>query len=581
MKSVNNIFTIIIFLFLVPYCIGQYNEQVNIITTGSGKTLEQATQSALNLATEQVFEMYISKNTDLLNDKAINDSISNVSARNIKSFEILNQVQLSNDMWGVTVKTIVSIDNLVSIVKSKGYSVEIQGSLFALKIKQQILNETSEINTINSLVNFLHEPMQESFKYILNTSNPISLDPNNKNWQIPIEVSVYANRNMILCNDFFKKTISSVSLTKNEVLDYKKLNKIIFPLIISYDNVLDTFYLRKKESIKLLHEFTNKWSFYVRNFIVKSNQEEINQLENLNYIFFERHIDLNNKDVYGRQIISHSDPFKFEHNIDQRNGTNKLDYQEIEYFKQFNSNDIKSYSEEELDENIEGTVETVVKNQNNCLLDLYVFQPNEEIYNPNGHTYGKNYIEDFFALENSNWENKDPNEVFFKYKKIVLPFENQLIAKLSWNEVKSLEQIEKLTNFEIEGQGVVSKFAHGGYVVYEDNGHGLVMSTTETGFASYNEALKICDSLNVNGYDDWHLATFEEIKMIYNFSKKLGYLRFFLSKYITSTDYCVIRQSMSWEESCQNEVISFDLKNGEIFREGKGIDALFIAVRRF
>lgn len=55
---------------------------------------------------------------------------------------------------------------------------------------------------------------------------------------------------------------------------------------------------------------------------------------------------------------------------------------------------------------------------------------------------------------------------------------------------------------------------YGGYVVYEKDGHGLIVSLNE--FIAYEEQVfQICNDLILNGYDDWRLPTEIELNSIY------------------------------------------------------------------
>jgi hypothetical protein len=91
----------------------------------------------------------------------------------------------------------------------------------------------------------------------------------------------------------------------------------------------------------------------------------------------------------------------------------------------------------------------------------------------------------------------------------------------------------------------------GGYVIYEKNGHGLVASVENLGKLDYNEALKACDSLNVNGFSDWHLPTKEEFELIHpklNLKKIGGGSIFQSSWYWTSTE---IDKQNAWTHNLQ------------------------------
>ena len=152
------------------------DKNISITVSGSGKTLEDAKQTALRSATEQAFGAFISSKTEMFNDQVVADQMASVSSGNIKSFSILNESPLPDGSWGVTLKALVSVDKLTSFVEAKGIAIEIKGGMFALNIKQQSLNELGEVKAVSEMVGLLHEPMQISFDYIIKSSDPKSLD---------------------------------------------------------------------------------------------------------------------------------------------------------------------------------------------------------------------------------------------------------------------------------------------------------------------------------------------------------------------------------------------------------------------
>ena len=250
------------------------NKDVTITASGSGITLEDAKQSALRSATEQAFGAFISSKTEMFNDQVVADQMASVSSGNIKSFEILNQDQLPDGRWGVTLKTIVSVDKLTSFVQAKGITIEVKGGMFALNIKQQLLNEQGEIKAVAEMVGLLHEPMQISFDYVIKSSEPKSLDAESKNWEIPLVVTATCNKNIDFCANYFKKTLSALSLTSAEVETYKSLNKQVFPVYFSYIGQNIIFYLRKQTSINAINTLLSNWNFYTRLFVVQSGMDE-------------------------------------------------------------------------------------------------------------------------------------------------------------------------------------------------------------------------------------------------------------------------------------------------------------------
>jgi hypothetical protein len=60
--------------------------------------------------------------------------MSSVSSGNIKSFSILNESQLPDGSWGLTLKALVSVSKLTSFVEAKDIAIEIKGGLLASNI---------------------------------------------------------------------------------------------------------------------------------------------------------------------------------------------------------------------------------------------------------------------------------------------------------------------------------------------------------------------------------------------------------------------------------------------------------------
>lgn len=379
---------------------------ITITVSGSGKTQDEAKQSALRSAIEQAFGTFISAKTEILNDQVISDQITSVASGNIQAYDVLNQSQLPDGTWGITLKAIVSIDKLTSFVEAKGVSVEIKGGLFAMNIKQQLINEQAEIYAIAQLVNIMHNSIQQSFDYTIKSGEPQSKDFENQNWEIPLCINVIANKNINFCASYFIKTLASLSLSKSEIDTYKTLNKKTFPVSVKYKSNEYRFDLRKEISINFLKSFSNNWKYYLGLFDIMSSSNEYPE-----------------KDL-------------------------TIDWSKSNWF---------SFS---------------------------------SIYNYD-----------------------------------ILPYtfldEGQSAATYYLTDRKTLTQIEKITNYSVKPRAVVSTYKYGGYVVNEQNGHGLVVAMGDIGTMNWYEAKAKCDDLVLNGFNDWRLPTKEELQIIFNnFVKK-------------------------------------------------------------
>jgi hypothetical protein len=93
--------------------------------------------------------------------------------------------------------------------------------------------------------------------------------------------------------------------------------------------------------------------------------------------------------------------------------------------------------------------------------------------------------------------------------------EGKEAAKFYWEDIRTLSQIEQMTGFKVKPRGVVLQFNHGGFVVYEENGHGLVAALADFEEMDWHSSKTACDELILNGYSDWYLPTKDEFNSIY------------------------------------------------------------------
>ena len=405
MKSIKQYLIAMLWLLMPVMLFAQSeNKDVTIVASGSGGTLEDAKQAALRSATEQAFGAFISSKTEMFNDVVVADQIASVSSGNIKAFDVLNQDQLPDGRWGITLKAIVSVDKLTSFVQAKGISIEIKGGMFALNIKQQALNETGEVMAVSEMVGLLHEAMQTSLDYVINSSQPRSKDSGNNNWEIPLTVTATCNKNLDFCANYFIKTLTALSLTAAEVETYKSLNKQVFPVNVSYATKAMVFNLRKQTSISVINSLVSNWEFYTRNFAVQSGMDE----------------------TYG-------------------------------------------YGEGRL------------------------------------HEFGNGGISFLSA--------------------------GQRAGTFTWNDQRTLSQIEQMTGYSVKPLGVISQFKHGGYVVQESNGHGFVAAVCDIGDLNWEAAKTACEELVMNGYSDWVLPKPDQLRLIFKKLQKSGIGNFHRSYY--------------------------------------------------
>lgn len=458
MKNIYILTILIFFSQKIVFC-QETDNIVAIIVSGSGKTQDEAKQSAFRSAIEQAFGVFISTKTEILNDQIISDQISSIASGNIQSFFILNESQLPDGSWGLTLKAIVSLNKLTSFIESKGIAIEIKGDLFALNIKQQILNESAEVKAVSEMVGLLHETLQSSFDFNIKSGNLKSLDADNLNWEIPLVVTVTTNKNIDFCTNYFLKTLTALSLSSEELTNYKSLNKKVFSVEVNYflnKLVTKTFYLRKHRSLNALKLLIRNWEYYTRNFIVQSGIND--------------------------SIV-------------------------------FSKGDIFDYS--------------------------------------------KNF-----------WNTNNDGSIIINFLN-----EGKQAAIFNFQDRLTLKQIEKLNLYTVKPRGDLSQIKHGGFVIYEKDGHGLVAST-EIGRLDWDSAIINVKSFESYGYNDWYIPSKEELKILYENLIKFGVGGF--ANHFNFTPYY-----WSSSENDKNYAWVLDFSNGHQKFLKKESSLLILPIRRF
>ena len=250
----------------------QDDKTVTLTVSGQGKTQDEAKQNALRSAIEQAFGTFISSKTEILNDNLVKDEIVSVTNGNIQKFEVLSEIQIPDGGYAITLKAIVSISKLTSFCESKGVEVEFKGGMFAINIKQQLLNEESETKAVWNIL-FLMSPIAfQSIDYTIDAKDPQSIEGSSEKWAIPIMVTAKANKNMDFVFNYIKKQLPLIALTNEEADNYQKINKKTYPVII--DGV--AYYFRKKESKRAINFFLFDLYTVFENYIVSNGLDSQN-----------------------------------------------------------------------------------------------------------------------------------------------------------------------------------------------------------------------------------------------------------------------------------------------------------------
>jgi tetratricopeptide (TPR) repeat protein len=234
---------------------------VTLTTTAEGKTKDEAVTNALRSAIEMAFGAFISSKAEIVNDELIRDDIVSVSNGNVKKYYIVSSSTLPSGSIAVSVQAQVSVSKLTSFCKNEGIEVEFAGGLFAANIKLQELYAENEKKAIDNLSLPFSKLANYSFDYKISASDPVIQGDSNSipddrvplkagMWGVPLTITVAANQNFFTAIDMLYNTLSSLSMTEEEVKNYKKLNKKVEAIIMVISSKkYDIFYLRADQSI--------------------------------------------------------------------------------------------------------------------------------------------------------------------------------------------------------------------------------------------------------------------------------------------------------------------------------------------
>ena len=226
--------TLLLFAMLT-ICSASAQETVKLTVNGQGATKEEAAANALRSAIEQSFGVFVSANTQILNDEVVKDEIATISSGNIQEYKELGCITMPNGQQSVTLSATVSIGNLISYAKSKGSSAEFAGQVFAMNIKMRELNKTNEEYALSHLLHRLSLLSNNLFDYRLDSvSTPYKRSSTmGEVWNCNVQLSFLATGYSAQFYELLVNTLESLSLTDDEIKSYKETNEPYYELVIA------------------------------------------------------------------------------------------------------------------------------------------------------------------------------------------------------------------------------------------------------------------------------------------------------------------------------------------------------------
>lgn len=223
---------IIASLLFIALSISAFSQpkEVTLVVTGEGATKEAATNNALRSAVEQTFGVFVSANTDILNDELIRDEVATISSGNIKTFEEVASISSPDGRVMVTLNAVVSIGQLVSYAQNHGASTEFAGSTFGANMRLYELNKHAQQKALSNLYLELLTLSSTMFDYSLEVGEPVVegnvRDPrpaHEKGVYVPMTVKVVANANTKAIGDYYLNTIKSISCDAKEIQPFSNM----------------------------------------------------------------------------------------------------------------------------------------------------------------------------------------------------------------------------------------------------------------------------------------------------------------------------------------------------------------------
>jgi len=268
----------------------QDDKSVTLVVSGQGKTQDEAKQNALRSAIEQAFGTFISSKTEILNDNLVKDEIVSVANGNIQKYDVISEVQIPEGGYVTSLKATVSVTKLTSFCESKGVFVEFKGSILALNVKQQILNESNEIKSIANISSTCKDILDHACDFVIVRGEPKQKNNDNNIWAVPITINVNFNKNIEQFNQYLLQSIKGLCMSSEEVLTYNQLGKNTYKIALGGTSIGGTtpiYHFRTMQAVIVIIDLIYYTKHSVLNFEITNGVDTINPVKLI--------ADINNK----------------------------------------------------------------------------------------------------------------------------------------------------------------------------------------------------------------------------------------------------------------------------------------------
>lgn len=397
---------IILFFLIFSYNNSFSQREISITTNGIGYSEENAIQNCIISSINEIFGVFYSSFTFIQGDSLITDDFAKINHGNIKDLKINSSEKINNEKWFVSLSLKISLDKLENFYAASSRKVNYEGGLYYYNIQLQEFNEKNEYKSVANILEVCNDILLNSFNYEFKVSDPISMDDSNDKWLVNFNVENKTNNNINLFYNLLRKNLKYLSLSDNEVNDYKKFEKKVYSIKMSDGVISEIYNLRNKISVDVLSNLFNSWEGYIRSFNINSQSKITSGNKISNYT---------SKELYN---------LKYKNNI--------------EIFQQ-------------------------IINFQDTLLSINILET------------------------------------------------NLIVGNINWFETFTFNELEKISKFEVSPNYSL-KIKYGGYVVYEKDGHGFVLSPFQLNKDDY----KLTKHILISDFSKWNIPLLSDYELVYS-----------------------------------------------------------------
>jgi len=264
LKFIMKYFYLIIFSFSISVY-SQNPDEIQLQTNGYGANENEAIMDALRMAVENAYGVFINTSTTIINDQLIENEIKSLGKGNIIDYTIISQSKINNT-YSVNLKSTVSLSKMMEFGKNSGQEINFNGGLFARNLKLQELYEKNEYSIIKNFIRELNQIYKTVFDYSINYTNPVL--GSSGRYKVDIQVNTHVNDNSKNIEKILRD-LKFISMDLEDAIAYKKINKPVFPIIISI-NEDENLYLILRSKLSrdyFLANYSDITRFYMKNFV--------------------------------------------------------------------------------------------------------------------------------------------------------------------------------------------------------------------------------------------------------------------------------------------------------------------------